>query len=762
MVRRGRKDRVMGRAWWCVVCALMLPLLGAQPALQETSLNARLLHAVGRGDAAAVADLLSKGADVNAESDRGTTPLYIASEQGYVDVVRILLERGADPDTKDLELGRTPLRHAMISGNAQVKAARAEILRMLLEKGAGSEGESLPDLIEGGHLDAVRKIVARGRVDQSNLNVALDTAKRRKHTELVQFLTKAGAKELSELDSPRSPSRLKLLTGVYRSSSGSEITIRQGVHDDQLLLEQQGRPAIALLPLDFALLRSFDRKTVVAREVGPLPPPQITMKMAGRSEVFVRAGEAAPVTSTTRAAAPANTAPAARKAPPPSPVRSAASARDWPAFRGRGSSGIADGAELPTVWRVEDGQGIKWTTPIPGTALSSPIVFGDRVFVTTAVPSREQDVAFRTGRSAQSLADAENRSTRDDVPFSWRVYALDRHTGKILWERVAHEGVPKTQRHVAQTQANSTPATDGRHLVVWFGSEGLYCYDLDGKLLWKKDLGPLSSGYIIDPSYEWNIASSPVIYKDRVILQADLLKNSFIAAFDIKTGTEVWRTPRDEVPSWGTPLVYEGPTRTELVTAAPNFARGYDPATGKELWRLGKHSVYSAPSPIAGDGLIVITSGSTGVIKPIYAIRPGATGDITLGDDETANEWVLWSTLRGGGFPATPLLYRGVLYITTGSIVSAYQPETGERLYQQRLTRGGSFTASPVAGDGKVYFASEDGEVVVLTAGPTFERLAVNSMGALILATPAIAPNMIIFRTQRHVVAVAETPAATR
>jgi outer membrane protein assembly factor BamB len=750
----------MRRAWWCVICALMVSSLGAQPTLQE-SLNAQLLHAVGRGDEAAVAELLEKGADVNTESDRGTTPLYIASEQGYVDVVRILLERGADPDTKDLELGRTPLRHAMIGGNAQVKAARAEILRLLLEKGAGTEGESLPDLIEGGHLDAVRTIVARGGVDQSNLNVALDVAKRGKHTEVVEFLTKAGARDVGNLDSPRSPSRLKLMTGVYRSpSSGSEITLRRGVHEDQLLLERSGRPAVALLPLDFALLRSFDRKTVVTRDVGPLPPPQITLRVAGRAEVFVRAGEVAPVAKT-GAAAPVKTARGERKDPAPA-AAGPVSVRDWPAFRGRGSSGIAEGAQLPTVWRVEDGQGVRWTRPIPGVALSSPIVFGDRVFVTTAIPSREDDVTFRTGRDAQSVVDAENRSTRDDVPFSWRVYALDRHTGKILWERVAHEGIPRTQRHVAQTQANSTPATDGRHLVVWFGSEGLFCYDMNGKLLWRKDLGPLSSGYIVDPSYEWNVASSPIIYKDRVIVQADLLKNSFIAAFDVKTGNEVWRTARDEVPSWSTPVVYEGPSRTELITAAPNFARGYDPGTGKELWRLGKHSVYSAPSPVAGDGLIVITSGSTGVIKPIYVLRPGASGDITLGDDETSNEWVLWSTLRGGGFPATPLLYRGVLYVTTGSIVTAYQANSGARLYQERLTRGGSFTASPVAGDDKLYFASEDGEVVVIKAGPAFERLAVNSMGALILATPAIAPDMIIFRTQHQVVAVGQTAAATR
>ena len=741
----------MGKARSCLICALLLPLLGAEPALQSPSLNAQLLEAVGRGNAAAVADLLSKGADVNTESDRGTTPLYIASEQGYVDVVRVLLEHGADPDTKDLELGRTPMRHAMIGGNAEVKAARAEILRLLLEHGAGTEGESLPELIRAGHLDAVRTILSRRGADQSFLNVALNVAKRAERPEFVKLLLDAGATEPGVLDSPESPERLKLLTGVYRGSvSGQELTIRPGVREDQLLLERSGRPLVALLPLDFMLLRSFDRKVVVSRDVGPLPPPKLAVRDGGRWEEFTRASDFTEKAGAAVGNASSKAAELELREDDPARVR----VKNWPGFRGPHGSGVADGARLPTVWNLGEGQGIKWKTPIPGTALSSPVVWGNRVFVTTAIPRSEAEVTYRTGRSAASLMDAENRSTRDNVPYTWKVYGLDAGTGEIVWERVAHEGIPRTQRHVAQTQANPTPATDGRHLVVWFGSEGLYCYDFDGKLLWKKDLGALSSGYVIDPSYEWNVASSPLIYDGRVILQVDLLENSYIAAFDVRTGKEIWRTPRDEVPSWTTPLVYEGRSRTELITAAPNFARGYDPATGTELWRLGKHSVYSAPSPIAGGGLIFITSGSTGVIKPIYAIRAGASGDITLRDDQTASEWVLWSTTRGGGFPATPILYRNLLYVVAGSVLTAYRPDSGERVYQQRLASGGTFTASPVASDGKLYFASEDGDVVVVKAGPTFERVAVNPMGELIQATPAIAPGMLVFRLHRHVVAV--------
>lgn len=438
-----------------------------------------------------------------------------------------------------------------------------------------------------------------------------------------------------------------------------------------------------------------------------------------------------------------------------------AHAQVWPSFRGFRGSGVADGANPPTVWDVEKGINVKWKTAIPGFAHSSPIVWGDRVFVTTAVPTSEAAVTFRHGE------DAGVASTRDDAPHSWRVYALDKDSGTIVWDRVAHKGIPRTARHVMASQANATPATDGKHLVVFFGSEGLYCYDLNGKLLWKRDLGPLASARVHDPSYEWNTASSPVIYKNLVILQVDLLENSFIGAFDIKSGKDVWRTERDEIPSWATPFVYEGASRSELVTLGGNFARGYDPDTGRELWRLGKHSDFPTPTPIGGKGLIFVTSGSGSTVQPIYAIRPGAKGDITLKDDQESNQSVVWSKHRGGSFVPTPILYGDLLYVCNSTssactgILAAYKAETGERVYQERLTRGGSYSASPVAADGKLYFANEDGEVIVVKAGPTFERLAVNSMGELIMATPAISRGTIFFRTQHHLVAVAESRAGT-
>lgn len=330
-------------------------------------------------------------------------------------------------------------------------------------------------------------------------------------------------------------------------------------------------------------------------------------------------------------------------------------ADNWPWFRGVGGSGVADGSNPPIVWNVETSTNVKWKVPIPGLGVSSPVIWGDRVFVTTAIPSNPVGLAFQYG-----TAGATAQTIKDDSRNSWRVYALDKHTGKIAWERVAHEGVPRSARHVNSSQASSTPAVDGKHLVVWFGSEGIYCYSHDGKLLWKRDLGHLSSGWYYDPSYEWGTGSSPIIYRSMAILQVDLVKGSFLLALDLDTGKEVWRVERDEPPSWGTPLLYEGPARTELVTNAPNFARAYDPQTGKELWRLGKQADINVSSPIAGRGLIFVSSAPT-PFAPIYAVRPGASGDITLKDGENSNSHIAWSKRRGGVYPGTPILYGDLL-----------------------------------------------------------------------------------------------------
>ncbi len=432
-------------------------------------------------------------------------------------------------------------------------------------------------------------------------------------------------------------------------------------------------------------------------------------------------------------------------------VVSKSAQQHWPSFRGPFASGVADGLPTPTSWSVEKSQNLKWKTAIPGLAHSSPIVWGDRVFITTAISSDPKSF-FRHGL----YGDVD--SAKDESKHTWKVYALDKKTGKIVWERTSYEGVPKIKRHIKASHASSTPATDGRHVVAFFGSEGLYCYDVNGKLLWKQDLGVLDSGWFFDPDYQWGTASSPIIYKNQVIVQVDIQKDSFIAAYDIKTGKRVWMTPREEIPSWGTPTVYEGKGRAELVTNATRAIRGYDPATGKELWKLVGNPEVTATTPIFGHDLIFVVN-SYRPNQPIYAIKPGATGDISLKDGKESNEYVAWSKQRGGSYMPTPLIYGDYLYICSNNgTLSCYNAKTGERLYQERIGgKGGSYSASPVAGDGKLYFSSEDGDVFVVKAGPKYELLSTNPMGEVLMATPALSDGMIIVRGQHHVFGISES-----
>jgi outer membrane protein assembly factor BamB len=430
-----------------------------------------------------------------------------------------------------------------------------------------------------------------------------------------------------------------------------------------------------------------------------------------------------------------------------------AATQNWPSFRGANASGVADGAPTPTTFDATKSLNLRWKTPIPGLAHSSPVVWGNRVFITTAVSSQGNEY-FRHGL----FGDVD--SDKDTSKHTWHVYGLDKATGKIIWDKVACEGVPKIKRHIKSTHASSSPATDGKHVVAFFGSEGLYCYDVNGKLLWKQDLGLIDSGWFYDPDYQWGTASSPIIYKNMVIVQCDAQKNSFIAAFDLNDGKQLWKTPREEIPSWGTPTIYEGKTRVELITNATRAVRSYDPMTGKELWRFSGNPEVTATTPIVAQDLIFICN-SYRPNQPIYAIRPGATGDISLKDGKTSNEFVVWSYQRGGTYMPTPIVYGDYFYACNNNgVLSCYNPKTGEKIYQQRIgDKGGAYSASPVAADGKLYLSSEDGDIFVVKAGPKYELLATNPVGEVLMATPAISDGMIFVRGQHSVFCFAE-PAA--
>jgi outer membrane protein assembly factor BamB len=384
-----------------------------------------------------------------------------------------------------------------------------------------------------------------------------------------------------------------------------------------------------------------------------------------------------------------------------------AQAQNWPSFRGPLASGVSDARPLPTHWDVEKGVNLRWKTPIPGLAHSSPIVWGNRVFLTSAVAA--------PGPAPESREDI----IHDTLPHSWRLYCLDKTTGRILWERVAHEGVPRAKRHAKASQANATPVTNGQVVVALMGSEGLFAYDFKGRLLWKRDLGLMDPGWYRHPEIVWGHAASPIIYKHLVIVQCDAHSQSFIAAYHLKNGQQVWRVERGEITTWSTPALYEGPRGAELIANGGHFIRAYDPLTGKELWR--------------------------------YALRPGGRGDISGLEN---NPHLAWHSPKGSPYTPTPVIYGDYLYACgDNGVLSVFHAKTGAQVYQERLPS--SFSASPVAGDGKLFFPSEDGDVFVVKAGAKFERLATNAMGEALMATPALSDGMILLRGQRHLFAIA-------
>lgn len=429
-------------------------------------------------------------------------------------------------------------------------------------------------------------------------------------------------------------------------------------------------------------------------------------------------------------------------------ITAAPPAGDWPSFRGPRAAGVADGMQIPDRWDGARGDNIKWRRRIPGLAHSSPIVWGQQVFVTTAISSLGE-ATFKHGLFGEGDASTDRSSQQ------WKVFCLDTRDGKVLWEALAYEGLPREKRHVKNTYASCTPATDGRHVVAFFGSQGLYAFDMRGKLLWTRDLGFLDLGAYDAPEYEWGTASSPIIYKNLVIVQCDTQKEDFLLALDVETGKTVWKTDRDELPSWGTPTIYEGPGRTELVTNASNFIRGYDPETGKELWRLGGSSQITAPTPVWSGNLIVVASGRRPE-APIFVIRAGASGNITLSKGATSSAWVAWSRQQRGPYMPTPLIYRDYLYVLgNAGVFDCYELGSGKEIYRQRIEhQGGGFSASPVASDGRIYLPSEDGDIFVVSAGVTFKLVSTNPMGERLMATPALADGRMFVRGEHNLFAI--------
>ncbi len=675
-----------------------------------------LWAAVRGGDPKAVAAALDAGADVNARNEYGVTALWIAASKGKPAVVGLLLDRGADPNARDGIWYETPLSLAVGGGHD-------EAVVLLLKAGAKDVDAAVIRAARG-KLSTLRAVLDRARPSQPALDAALFAAPE-DSKEIRDALAKAGAV-------PPKPAAAKDReawmphTGTYESENGGKLVVELRepglVVRGTLLLIPTGPDTFSPLGLD-AVTYTFERKAGAVDRV-------VLRQYTAEVRYY-------------RAAARPEPKPVA---PPKDDGGPVAGQQNWPMFRGTDATGIADGQHPPLTWDVPAGANVRWKTPIPGLGHSCPVVWGDRVFVTTAV-SGDPDPKVRTGNYG------DVGSVNDTTPHTWQVLCLDRDTGKILWTKTACVGVPKIKRHLKGSQANCTPATDGRRVVACFGPEGLYCYDFDGKLLWKRDLGSIDSSFALDEEYQWGFGSSPVVHDGLVILQCDLSRDSFIAAYRLEDGSQAWTTPRDEIPGWSSPVVWRNSRRTEVVTNGTQYARGYDPASGRELWRLAKKSEATIPTPVPAGDLVFITSGNR-PIQPIFAVRPGAAGDVSLKPGETQNASIAWGKMRGGPYMTTPIVYGGHLYTCSNAgMLTCYEAATGKEVYQERVG-GVSYTASPVAADGRLYFTTEQGEVRVVKAGPEFELLAVNPLGDVCLATPAISAGTFFARTQHYLIAL--------
>jgi len=445
-------------------------------------------------------------------------------------------------------------------------------------------------------------------------------------------------------------------------------------------------------------------------------------------------------------------------------VSSAAGPTDWPQFRGA-SSGIADASTLPTEWSAK--KNVAWSVDLPGRAWSSPIVWRDRVFVTTAISKGDfkepstgifgNDYAAELTKQGLPPEEVNKRVIGRDIELTaeagdirYVVLALDTLTGKTIWQQDAHVGRPAGGRHRKNTYASETPATDGERVYASFGGNvGLFCYSMDGKLLWKHTWKP-------QPIYlDFGTAASPVVHAGRVYQLHDTEEESTLTALDAKTGAVVWTVQRPVQPTlmksgWSTPFIWNSGARTEIVVIGKKMVISYG-LDGKELWRMGGMT-QATPTPVAGGGWLYVGSGSQGEAnRPMFAIKPGASGDISLKPGETSGPFVAWFQPRVTGYTGSPLYYRGRLYaINDNGVLQVHDAVTGREVYKARVGGiGNTFSSSPVASNGRIFALSEDGDTFVFNAGDEYVELAKNALGEMSLSSPAADGTSFYIRTQK-------------
>lgn len=415
--------------------------------------------------------------------------------------------------------------------------------------------------------------------------------------------------------------------------------------------------------------------------------------------------------------------------------------QNWPQFRGADSTGVVDGgANLPTTWSATEN--VEWKTDIQGRGWSSPVVWGNQIFLTTVINTGESEAPKK------GLYFGGNRTKPPTSEHQWMVQSLDLETGSVNWSKQLHHGIPSTPIHLKNSFASETPVTDGEYLYVVFAGLGIYCLDLNGNEIWKRDLQPLKT------RYGWGSAASPVLHNDRLYYVNDNEEQSYLVALDKRTGDEVWKIDRNEKSNWATPYVWENEKRTEIVVPATGRVVSYS-LDGEELWSLTGMSSITIATPYEYEGLLYITSGYVGdPSRPVYAIRPGADGDISLQGDETSNEYIVWSLPDIAPYNPTTIAHDGVLYVLYDrGLLGAFDAKDGSEVYKRQRLPKGDFTSSPWIYDGKLFLLNEDGKTHVVKAGREYELLHTNELAEddMGMATPAIVGDRLLIRTAARI-----------
>ena len=715
----------MFRRLFLPVLVLAVGCTSSEPAAESDVLpHEQLLIAARNGDRATVGRLLDRGVAVNTPAEFGVTALWQACRKRHVNVAKMLVRAGADPNVTDAVWETTPLW----------MAEDPELIQLLVRAGArGAEGKLRAAAFSGSR-SVMKAILDTGTWKESWLISAKANALLANREAAAALLDRVAGRALP-VPAPIPQAELLQWEGAYQNDRLQTIQVEAMEGTIGIRLPQSALRSLA--PRDRV---TFDFGASTCRfEVTDSGVPQLLLCRGKHvRSVYERAAAAAE--------AGAATAPTGE-----SWRRDATDTHraQWARFRGPGGRGIAVDQNIPDDWDIESRRSVAWKTNLPGLAHSSPIVWGPNVFVTTAEMAGEKPL-FQRGDVSEAAA------TEDPFEHAWKLLCLDHVTGAIRWQHTVVSGIPNSKRHPKSSQANSTPATNGEYVVALFNQGSLCCYTIDGRQQWQRDLGVLDSGAVTEPDYSWGFASSPVVHGKRVFVQCDLRNESYLAAYDLASGQQCWKISRDEVPSWSTPVIYEDSSGAVIVTAGTNFVRAYDVNSGAERWRMDGLSATPIPSPFVAADLLFLTSGHLPT-QPIMAIQLERIANPRSQGAHASRDAVMWSRERGGSYIPTPIVYGDYLYTCSNrGIFTCYEAQTGVRAGRKRIARaaGSSFSASPVAADGRIFLTSEAGFVYVVRAGPDLELLATNRLGEDCLATPAIAGGLFLARTRHALMAI--------